>query len=62
MADIDKDNSTLRMYDWTYKDIPLLELRRWIDAQIEKGNNNVNLEIGWGYYDDIDEIDLVAGK
>ena len=60
--EIDKDDSTLSVYDWCYYDVPLSELKKWVDAQIEKGMNAITVEISWGYYNDIDAIDIIAKK
>ena len=60
MANINKDESELSIYDWSYGDIPILDLKRWVDSQIEKGKNKVRLDISWGYYDDIDALEIIA--
>lgn len=57
---IDKDNKELDIYSWSYKSIPILELKRWVDAQIENGMNTITSEISWGYYNDIDAIIILA--
>jgi hypothetical protein len=59
---IDKKNSKLNIYDWTSDKIPILELKRWVDTQIEMGMNNVSLDISWGYYNDIDGLDINASN
>lgn len=59
---IDKNDSNLSIYDWSYGDIPILELKRWVDTQIEKGMNKVKLDISWGYYNDIDSLQINASK
>lgn len=60
MANIKKENSELSIYDWSYGNIPILDLKRWGDYQIEIGKNKVKMNISWGYYNDIDAIDIVA--
>ena len=59
MVDLKKDEY-LEIRSWTYSDIPLSKLKEWVDDCIAKGKKSVRLEIGWGPYSDIDEIDLVA--
>ena len=59
---IDKNNNRLDIYDWNYTNTSILELKRWVDTQIEQGMNTVKLEISWGYYDDIDALVLAATK
>ncbi len=62
MEQINPESSSLNIYDWSYGDIPILELKRWVDRQVEKGMNKVKLDINWGYYDDIDSLDIKAEK
>jgi len=57
---IDKNKSVIEIQNWVYGDIPILELKRWIDTQIENGKNKITLDINWGFYNDIDSIDLNA--
>jgi hypothetical protein len=59
---IDKNNDTLDIQGWSYGDVPLSELKQWVDTQIENGKNTVRLNISWGYYDDIDGLDIIAEK
>lgn len=60
--EIDKEDPRVNIYDWTYEEIPILELKRWVDKQIEMGMNNVSLDISWGYYNDIDCLTIEAKK
>lgn len=60
--EIDKKQSSLSIYNWSYDKIPILELKRWVDTQIEMGMNTVKLDISWGYYNDIDALDIEAEK
>ena len=60
MDKIDKNDSTISVYNWSYGNIPILELKRWVDAQIEAGKNKIRLDISWGYYNDIDELEIIA--
>lgn len=57
---IDTENSSLSIYDWNYGDIPILELKKWVDTQIANGKKTVRLDISWGYYDDIDGLHIEA--
>lgn len=50
----------LSIYLWWHGKASILELKRWVDKQVEAGNNVVSLKIEWGYYNDIDELKLVA--
>ena len=61
MLDIKKEEY-LEIRSWTYGNIPLTDLKKWVDDCIAKGKENVRLEIGWWPYNNIDEIDLVAYK
>ena len=45
---------------WCSKSI--LEMKQFIDNAIEKGATNLKYEVHWGYYDDIDAIDIIAIK
>jgi hypothetical protein len=38
----------------------LHKLKTWVDARIAEGNNDLKLNISWGYYDDIDDLNLEA--
>jgi len=40
---------------------PILNLRRWIDEQIEAGANTVNLNFSW-YDGQIETLELIAKK
>ncbi len=57
--EIDNENNRLDMYSWAYG-VPLSQLKEWVDAQIAQGKTKANLDLSWGYYNDIDGIDLVA--
>lgn len=56
------EDKTLNLYDYTYEDLPILDLKRWVDKQIELGNNSIRLEISWDFYSDIDAIEIFAKK
>ena len=58
---VNKENDTLNIYSYTWGG-DIFELKKWVDNQIKNGNNKVNLEISWGYYDDIDGLVLDAEK
>ncbi len=58
--EIDNDNGRLDIYNWGYGDIPLSQLNECVDALIAQGKTKVRLDLSWGYYNDIDGIDLVA--
>ncbi len=59
-AKIDNNSDKLSLYGWTCEDTPIDKVIEWLNAQKSKGKKTVRLEIGWGYYDDIDEINLIA--
>ncbi len=52
----------LNVYNWVYEPRNILELKKWVDKQIEEGNEWVRLGMEWGYYDDIEELELIATK
>jgi len=60
--EINSNDSNLNIYNWSHDKIPILELKRWVDTQIEMGKNTVTLDISWGYYSDIDSLDIRAEK
>jgi hypothetical protein len=57
---IDKNKSIIDIYGWTHEKVHILELKRWVDTQIEKGANTVTLDIYWGRYKDIDSLEIRA--
>lgn len=58
--EIDENNSVLSIYNWTFDAIPLDQLKKWVDKQIENDKKTVTLNLEWGYYNDIDGLDLRA--
>lgn len=56
----DKENSTLDIYPMWNTNMDILELKDWVDTQIELGMKSVGLDISWGYYDDIDGLSIKA--
>lgn len=60
--EIDKNLSSLSIYNWSYNEVQLVELKRWVDTQIEMGMKTVRLDISWGHYHDIDALDITAEK
>lgn len=59
MATIDKTQSKIDIHSW-WTTVNILELKNWVDAQIEKGKTEISCNVDWGYYDDIDAIFLEA--
>lgn len=55
------NNNEINIHGWTCG-VNILELKRWVDAQVENGKNEVSLDISWGYYNDIDGLKLIAKK
>lgn len=53
-------NESFDIYDFNYgtNSGNLLELKKWVDEQVSKGITKVDLEINWGYYNDIDGLTL----
>ena len=58
-APIKVDVTSIDMY---YNRYGLEELKKWIDKKIEEGYTYCELEYEWGYYDDLDSVELVAKK
>lgn len=57
---IDKNLTSVSIYDWTYNSVPLSELKEWVDSQISAGKTHVRLDLEWGYYDDIESLYIIA--
>ena len=62
MEESEKENPCLSIYNWSCGNVDILKLKEWVDCQIENGNKTVKLDISWGYYNDIDGLDLIAQK
>jgi len=60
MAKINKDKSEFSIYEWSYGDVSILDLKNWIDTQIKQGKNKVKLNIIKGYHNDVDDLELMA--
>ena len=56
----DKKLESFDLYSNWCDTIPILDLQRWVDAQIKAGKNNILLNIEWGHYNDIDGLTLTA--
>jgi hypothetical protein len=54
------ENKDLDIYNWNYGNVDIKILKDWVDKKIELGFNKVELDISWGYYNDIDELTLKA--
>ncbi len=57
---IDEKEPRLSIYYWYDSDIPISELKDWVDAQMASGKTKVSLDISWGYYNDLDGLDQIA--
>lgn len=53
----EKRSKEFSIYKYTYGG-NILELKNWIDDMVSKGYNTVHLDLEYGYYSDIDEINL----
>jgi len=62
MKEIDINQDILPLYSFTWDKMSLLELKAWVEKRIEKGFTHLEVEIDWGYYSDIDGIDLTPIK
>lgn len=53
------------IYHFTYSakgEHNLLKLKEWVDARVAAGEKELELDISWGYYNDIDGLKLISGK
>lgn len=57
----DKISNTFDIYQFNYGG-DIKDLKEWIDKQLEGGCTEVRLNISWGYYSDIDGLELEAVK
>jgi hypothetical protein len=58
----ENEQGYLDIYMWTWGKVPITELKEWVDAQIEKGETHVKLDISWGHYNDIDGLSIEVEK
>lgn len=57
---MDVSKNVLDIYGFNYSNVPLSKLKEWVEKQIADGHNAVTLNISWGYYNDIDSLELEA--
>lgn len=58
---IDPKKSTIEIHNW-WSDVDIMQLKNWVDTQISKGKTKVSVNVSWGYYNDIDSIEMTAKK
>ena len=58
---INPKQSTIDIQSW-WSDVDIMELKNWVDHQISIGKNTVSVNVSWGYYNDIDGIEMSAKK
>jgi hypothetical protein len=57
---INKKSKKVDLYNSWHASESIKDLRDWLDAKIKEGDTKFELDISWGYYNDIDAINLVT--
>ena len=57
---IHKETNKINLLDGNYYGIDLRDLKEWVDKQIENGNTVLQIDLSWGCYYDLDEVNIFA--
>lgn len=57
---IKKEQTEINVLDGIWDGMDLTDLKEWCEYQLSQGNRVIKTEVVWGYYRDIDEVNISA--
>lgn len=59
---IDNSSNKVNLYQSWADEIDLLKFKEWIEVKIAEGNTTAILDLNYGYYKEVEDINFIVTK